>query len=438
MKKLRHLQTYRYLLLLFIISNFIFAQENKNIKTFLLNGEYKKVINVLEAKLSEQDSLSFYEYKSLGFAYQRLMNFSKAIPMLSRANKMQPENLQPLFMLGSCYNSLGKDTQAKLIYKLILEKDSTNLTAMVNLGEVLIKREEYNEASKLYSKMTLADSTNPYYLSQLGICELKKGNKNLAQHYFEESLQVNNGNTKTILRLAKIYYTKQEYDKAKKILKQGLAQNSRSKPLNKMIAEIFYKKKQYEEAIIKYLYLNSIGDTTAQTYQRLGITYYYLSFTKNIDRNKIRIMKLKEAIAALEKSYVKDNDNPVTALYLGLCHKALEEHKTAAKYFEESLDKMFPDYIGQVYKNLAISYEHIKDYKNAILNYKEAIKYLPKEKVLLFYLATVSDRYYKDKKIAFRLYKKFLKSDNNADVKLINYTKERIKILDKDINFWGK
>jgi len=203
-----------------------------------------------------------------------------------------------------------------------------------------------------------------------------------------------------------------------------------------MIAEVYYKKKEYENSIIKYLYVITIGDSLAPTYQKLGIAYYYLSFTKNIGSEKMKTMKLREGISALEKSYEKENSNSLTALYLGLCHKALNEHKIAIKYFEESLDKMFPGYIGEVYKNLAVSNEQIKNYKEAIVNYKEAIEYLPADKLLLFYLASVYDRYYQDKSVALEHYKKFLKNSNGADVKLIEYSKKRVDKLGKEINFW--
>ncbi len=434
MKKL----TFTFFLFLFSFSISIVAQEKTNIKSLLLNGNYQKVINILETKLNKQDSLSFNEYNSLGIAYQNLMNYQKALPMFHKAIKFHQKDIRTLMLIANANVFLGRSNIAKSYYKIILEIDSTNLNAMISLGKTLIDLQEFTAASELYKKMILTDSTNSYFYSQLGICELRKGNKNLAITYFEESLRLNDRNTKTILRLAKLYYNKKQFDKAKEIIQKGLSNNSRNKSLNKMLAEIYYKKRQYEDAIIKYLYAITIGDSSAQTYQKLGMSYYYLSFTKNINKKEMKIMKLKEGISALEKSYQKENDNAVTALYLGLCHKTLNEHKEAIKYFEESLDKMFPDYIGEVYKNLAVSDEQIKNYKDAITNYREAIKFLPGQKSLLFYLASVYDRYYKDKSIALSYYKKFINNSKNADPKLIDYTKDRIKKLNRDINFWGK
>jgi len=418
--------------------NILLAQKSNDVKVLLLEGEYQKAINVLELKLSEQDSLSFKEYNTLGVAYQRIMSFSKALSSFKKATKLKPGNIQNNLLIGSCYSSLGNNNLAKFTYQKILELDSANLTAMVSLGKILIELDEFSNASDLYQKLILADSTNSYFYSQLGICELKKNNKISAKKHFKKSINLNNNNSKTILRLAKLYYNDQEFDEAEKTLQEGLSNNSQNKALNKMIAEVFYKKKQYEEAIIKYLYVTSIGDTSAQTYQRLGLSYYYMSFTKSINNKEMKELKLNEAISAFTKSYQKDRANSVTALYLGLCNKALDKHETAIKYFEESLNKMFPDYIGEVYKNLAISNEQLVNYHDAIINYQKAIKYLPSNNILTFYLASVYDRYYKDKSVAIPYYKKFLKKNNSDDIKLIEYTKSRLEQLDKDINFWGK
>ncbi|MCP5061159.1 MAG: tetratricopeptide repeat protein [Ignavibacteriae bacterium] len=438
MQKLKSTSILYLLLILISFTNIILSQESKNVKSLLFSGEYQKVINILEKKLSEQDSLSFNEYNTLGVAYQRVMNFSNALSSFKKASKLKPDNIQNQLLIGNCYNSLGNNNLAKFTYQKILELDSVNLTAMVSLGKILIELDEFKNSSELYQKLILMDSTNSYFYSQLGICELKKNKKISAKKHFEKSIELNNNSSKTILRLAKLYYNDQEFDEAKRILQEGLSQNSQNKALNKMIAEVFYKKKQYEEAIIKYLYVISIGDTSTQTYQRLGLSYYYMSFTKNINNKEMKELKLNEAISAFTKSYQKNIDNSVTALYLGLCNKALDKHKTAIKYFEESLKKMFPDYIGEVYKNLAISNEQLTNYHDAIINYQKAIKYFPSNKLLTFYLASVYDRYYRDKSVAMPYYKKFLKNNNSNDIKLIEYARSRLEQLDKDVNFWGK
>ncbi len=425
-------------LFLFGFSVSSLAQENYIIKSLLFNGEYQKVINILGEKIAEQDSLSFNEYYNFGLAYQRIMNFSKAIPMFYEANKLEPENIQTLLMIGNCHGSLGNNIAAKYTYIKVLDIDSNNVNAMINLGKTLIELEEFDEASELYNTLIQSDSTNSYFFSQLGLCALKKGDKKLSKKYFRDSFILNDSNTKTILRLAKLYYNDKQLNQAVKLLQHGLTQNSKSKKLNKMFADIFYKKKQYEEAIIKYLFLITIGDSSAQTYQKLGMSYYYLSFNNGYQKEKVRELKLNEGIEALTKANNKDETDPITTLYLGLCYKELSQHDEAIKYFEETLNRVFPDYLDEIYSNLGISYGETKNYIESIRAYKEALSFNPGKTNLYFYLANIYDNYYKDKSVAVLYYKKFLNEDANIDEKLAEYSKSRIELLNKETDFWNR
>lgn len=425
-------------LLLFGFSISILAQENNNLKSLLLSGEYQKVINILEQRITEQDSLSFDEYSTIGQAYQRIMNFSKAVPFLYNAHELEPKNIQTLLLLGNCYNSLGNNVMAKFSYNKILDLDSNNIMAMVSLGKVFIELDEFNVASNVYKKLIDIDSSNSYYFEQLGICELKKGNKDLAKKYFGDSFALNSSNTKTILRLAKLYINDKQLDEASKLLQFGLTKNSKNKSLNKMLADVFYKKKQYEEAIIKYLYAITIGDTTARTYQKLGMSYYYLSFNSGYQREEVRKLKLNEGVEALIKAYNKEDTDPINTLYLGLCYKELTQHEEAIKYFEETLNKVLPDYMDEIYSNLGSSYGETKNYIESIKAYKKALNYNPTKTTLYFYLANVYDNYYEDKSVAVLYYQKFIDESIDADENLIGYSLHRINTLTKEAKFWGK
>jgi tetratricopeptide (TPR) repeat protein len=438
MKKIKFINLLFCLTLLIILLQTNYAQENNNVKYLLINGNYQEIVNILEGKLFKEDSLSFSELNTLGIAYQNLMNFSKATTAFYKASILKPENTYNLLLLANSFASLGNNNSAKITYDKILELNPENLIAMINLGKILIELDEFNSASKLYTKMISSDSSNSYYYSQLGICELEKGNRALAKQCFEESLQIDNTNVKTVLRLAKLYYKDEQYSEAANLLKEGLTQNSKNKSLNKMLADVFYKNKQYEEAIIKYLYTITIGDTSAQIYQKLGLTYYYLSFNSTYKQPEVRELKLNEAIEAFQKSYLKDTDDPITTLYLGLCYKEIRNYDKSINYLEETLKKVFPEYIGEIYSNLGISYGATKNYIESIKAYKEALQYNSEKRTLHFYLANIYDNYYADKSVAVLYYKKFVDENTDADENLIGYSLNRIKALTQEAEFWGK
>lgn len=420
-----------------ILFNHLLAQENLDIKSLIINGDEEEVINILEIKQNNKDTLNFTEYFSLGIAYQRRMNFQRAISAFSEAKKLEPQNIQNLLMLGSCYSANGNDNFAKFIFTEVLLVDSNNQNAKINLGRILLSMDEYKHASKIYESLVKSDSLNAYFYSQLGICNYRVGDNNSAIKNFEKSISLQNTNSKIILMLAKLYYDNKNYDKALEVLQYGTTHNYENKQLNKMIADVFYKKSKYHEAIIKYLYTTTIGDTSASIYQKLGMSYYYLSFTSSFINADIRTLKLNEGIKALNTAVSKDSDDPLNWLYMGLCHKELNEHDTAIKYFEETLNRVFPDYLGEVFYNLGASYDKVGKYVESIHAYKEAFSYKPEKQLINFYLANIYDRYYKDKSVAVLYYQKFVDESNDADENLIGYSLNRIKTLSQETNFWS-
>lgn len=414
------------------------AQENVDIKSLLINGDYEEVINILEIKQSSNDTLNFSEYFSLGSAYQRMMNFQQAISAFSEAKKLEPNNIQNLLMLGSCYSSNGNDNYAKFIFTEVLLLDADNKNAKINLSSILLSLDEFEHASKIYESLVKSDSLNAYFYSQLGICKYRDGNKEAAIENFEKSIALNHSNSKTILMLAKLYYSEKKYDETLEILEIGLMHNPNNRYLIKMLADVYYKKDQYHEAILKYLSAITMGDTSAIIYQKLGMSYYYMSFTSSFINTDTRELKLNEGIEALKIALDKDKNDPLNSLYSGLCYKELNEEETAVKYFEETLDKVYPDYLGEVFYNLASSYDKMGDYVNSIQSYKKALDYKPEKQLINFYLANIYDRYYKDKSVAVLYYQKFVDESIEADENLIGYSWNRIKDLSQEAKFWGK
>lgn len=430
------LKTKIFITILLLLSLNTLAQDSREIKELFVGAEYQKVIQILESKINNNIQLDFDEYFYLGNAYHREMNHNNAVSAFEEAKKINPFNIRNLLMLGSTYSANGNDNSAKHIFTEVLNIDSANNTALINLGRIFLANEEYGIASNIYQNLILKDSTNSYFYSQLGISKYREGEIDKAAEYFEKSIAINNSNSKIILMLARLYYNEKKYDKTLGVLKIGFEHDSKNKKLNKMLADVFYKQNNYHEAVIKYLTAITWGDTSSNTFQKLGMAYYYLSFTKNFINTDTRELKLNEGIDALKRALIKDENDPLNFLYLGLCYKELGDDTTAINYFEETLNKIYPEYIGEVYYNLAGSYDRTGKYVESIQTYKKALTYKPDKQLLNFYLANIYDRYYKDKSVAVLYYQKFVDESIEADQNLIGYSLNRIKALSQEANFW--
>ena len=204
--------------------------------------------------------------------------------------------------------------------------------------------------------------------------------------------------------------------------------------LNKFAAELYFKLKKYKSAIAKFEQCVFLGDSTADLYRKLGLSYY--SLAKGMVSAQIPTDSLlNEAFKSFTISYKLDNKNPITAMYLGLIYKEKGEYETAVKFFERSTDLIFPSYLDVLFINLGASYELLGELKNAIGAYKEARNYAPEKTEILFYLGSVYDRYYKDKSVALKFYEKFLNRQTDSDPKLVEYAKERMERIKEIIHF---
>ncbi len=421
-----------------VFSQLLFAQEDIELNKLLSSGKYQKIIQKLKDKNAKGIELNFDECKSLGIAYKKLMNFNNSIIFFVKAKELQPNNIELLSHLASSFSLSGNHLKAEETYYKILELDTNNITNRISLASEQYTLKKYDEAIENYTQLLEYDSTNAYFYFQLGLCKIKLNDSKKAQTYLSKSIKLNPNNQKAISLLARLFYNEEEYDKTIKVLQNALTNNAQNIQFNNLLADSFYKMRKYNEAIIKYLYVITLGDSSHTVFQKLGMTYYYLSFTSAYKKLKTRNLKLQEGIDALLKSYEIKNNNPMTTLYLGLCYKELDDYDNSIKYLEETLNFAYPDYLDQIYSNLGYAYSEKNQFKESIVSYKEALSFKPERKVLLYYLANVYDRYYADKSVALNYYRKFAKEAKDVDENLISYSLYRIKELTHEEDFWKK
>ncbi len=420
------------IILLIAIVKFAFAQspDSLNVDKLLLKGKFTEVIEVLSAK----DSLTAQEHFKLGKAFMNLMQYSEALKHFSKAVREDANNSEYLYALADAYGFINRPLIAKYFFERVLAIDSTNFSAKIKLAKTFLDIRNYKKAEKLYGEMVERDSLNDYFINRLGFCKIKNGDTTSALRLFNYAFGKGIIGTKTALLLAKIYFSKEKYDSALTVINSALDKDKLNLELNKFAAELYFKLKKYRSAVAKFNQCVILGDSTADLYQKLGLSYY--SLANNSDSSKSSNGDFfDEAFKSFTISYKLDNKNPITAMYLGLIYKEKDEYETAVKFFERSLDLIFPSYLDVLLINLGASYELTGDLKNAIKAYKEARKYAPHKAEILFYLGSVYDRYYKDKSVALKYYGKFLSVQKNADEKLVNYAKERMERLKEIIHF---
>ena len=135
---------------------------------------------------------------------------------------------------------------------------------------------------------------------------------------------------------------------------------------------------------------------------------------------------------ALEKSIDNDDPDPLVFYYLGLTFKNIANYDKAIFYLDNAIKEYVPDYVQDVYIQLADSYDQSGDYQKALAIYKQVNSIYPGWSLPLFYIATIYDKYYADRRPSLEYYQLFIDNSNKKDERFIKYAEQRIeKIIEK-------
>ncbi len=418
--------------------NLLSAQQDStqaNIDSLMNAGKYKEVVEILTDS-EKTDTLTLNEYKSLGKAYQNLYNFSKAFSCFSLAKQIFGYSYDVNFQLGKAALKIGQKDFAELAFVEILKNDSTNYLATIELANLLIDERKYDKAEPLFNSLSSSDTTNTYFLNRLAYCNWKMERYKRAIELYIKTLEINFFDPTASIQLGKIYYDSERYKEARYVLEKSLEGNRSNLGINKLLAESLFKLNKYEAAVVHYGKSLALGDSSAGVFQKLGFCYYFIAVSGNMINEEVFNLKMNEAITALTKAYERD-ENPLTTLYLGICYKELKNFEQARFYLEETINIIIPEYMVDVYTHLGAAFEYEEKYSEAISSYLEAYSYDPGRKVLLFYLASVMDRFYADREIPMIYYNKFLREDTTGNAALTKYAEDRIEKLREQRHFNG-
>jgi tetratricopeptide (TPR) repeat protein len=102
--------------------------------------------------------------------------------------------------------------------------------------------------------------------------------------------------------------------------------------------------------------------------------------------------QLKEALNVISQIEKIEQPNCEILLTKASIFSQLRDSKSAIKYFKESLVLSEPEDRDEIYLDLAMEYENINDYKEALVVLNEAIKYNPKNEGAIYEVAFCYDQ----------------------------------------------
>ncbi|EAQ40776.1 tetratricopeptide repeat protein [Polaribacter sp. MED152] len=381
-------------------------------------GRYKMALKVLD----EGESSFLSNYKK-AIIYESIDNFKKASFYLEKAIRFKDDEKANL-KLAKNYRALGQSAKAIPIYEKLIAKDTLNLVLKYQLGKMYVINRKPKKAISTFSYLVKQDVNNANYTYYLGLAYALNGQRDPMINSFIATYKKDSTHLKAIKRLAKSFHKLQDKDSTQLFVDKGLALNKNDVELNKLKINRLYKDKNYLEAVPLLKKLDTIDRKETYSKVMLGRVFYNLDsleqakkvFTKLsfIDREDYTALTYLGDIYFKEKNYNKAMMNYMMATTRGKEARDAEYYGLARVFYELEKPKMAIKFFKKAYE------ENISNYR------------------ALYQLATMSDDYYKDKKIAYRLYNEYTEKFWRKDEGMNNFVRNRINEIKKDYFMRGE
>ena len=382
------------------------------VDSLFAKGRYKLALKELDAKPS-----SFLSNYKKAVIYESIDNYKKAVEFLEKAITIKDDEKAKL-KLAKNYRRLKESKKAILIYEEIIAKDSLNLVLQYQLGKLYLITRNAEKAATTFKYLILRDTTNANYSYHLGLAFTLKGKRDLMINSFIDTFEKDTLHIKAIIRLAKSFKKLKDIDYTQLFVDKGLVLSPNHFELNQFKINQLFKEKKYIETLPFLLNIDTLYNKDNYSINALGKVYYNLDslekakkyFTKlsHIDREDYKANTYLGHIAMKEKEYKSAMMNYMISTFKGKEKRDEEYYSLATMYYETNKPKQAMKAFEQAFK------ENGRNYK------------------ALYQLAKISDDYYKEKKIAYRHYIKYIETFYDANEDIAAFVRSRIKEIKKE------
>ena len=382
------------------------------VDSLFAKGRYKLALKELD-----KNNPSFLSNYKKAIIYESIDDYKKTAEFLEKALIFKNDDKANL-RLAKTYQRLKKYKSAVSIYEEIVARDSLNLILKYRLGKLYLITRSGDGAISTFNNLIEKDDTNANYSYQLALAYALKNNKDQMMNSFLDAYVKDTNHLKAIVRLALNYRKLNDSDSTDLFVNKGLALDNNHINLNKIKINNMYLDKNYGEAVPLLLHLDTIDRRDTYSKSMLAKVYYNMD---SLEKAKLYFKKL----TIIDKKDFKPHT------YLG--HIAMKEKD----YNAAMMSYMMATFIGkekrdEEYFGLATMYYETKKPKAAINAFQKAVRENGSNHKALFQLAKLSDDYYKDKKIGYELYIKYIERFYNSDEGMSNFVKGRIKEIKKE------
>jgi tetratricopeptide (TPR) repeat protein len=407
----------------------LFAFSQSELEKQFYNGEYQKVLSVIEPKIENNTALE-NEYMLAAKCYLSAYRHHDAATCFKNILEKNPGHSTAREGLADIQSTLGHEKEALRNYsQLPIPAKNDSLRIGGKKASVLMDMYHYNKAAGIYERLMEVDTANVYFFRRLMTAKYKQKQYLKVVGLYLDSTMCESCKTDKEVRMmvADSYHKFGGYQQSLQLVNELLQQDSTYIPALSKAAHIYFSTyKNYEDAVVLYRRLNELEKGSDPFHLRNQAICEY--FTGNY------------AIAAplLDSLISEISNDAFIPFYAGLAYKELREFDKSLELLQLASEIVIPAYTGDIYHHLGRAYASRRELKKAIETYKKVREYAPSNYQVLYDIAVTYEEYNLNRTLALGYYELFLDACSNIKSTSYKYAKNRVKQIKEDLFFAGE
>lgn len=230
-------------------------------------GNYAKAVNMYATLGSTNAGIQ------IARAYNAMGNYDKAIAQYQIVLEEDSQQQLAHFELGKLLLKSKTYDEARKRFQFLVSVAGDNPEYHYYLGEAYRQLDQSSGSLVSYKKAIEKDSTHLRSLFQLGKYFTIKGEKNQALQYIDQGLEFYKNDVALINLKALVYYNDGRFSEAIPWLEKVLELGEKKEFVYEKLAHSYYKEWEFEKAKAAYGELLKFNDTNSDYYYALAETY---------------------------------------------------------------------------------------------------------------------------------------------------------------------
>ena len=384
-------------------------------ETYSLQGDTARAVEEYKLTLV-YDPQSAQVRVRLAAEYVKQGLVSEALEQAKAAIEKDPDFADAHILLGGLYSAIRDYDSAVKEYRTVQKANPENFEAPLFVGAILAEQKKYDEAAaqfELLAKNTSNTNANVawYYLGRVWLEQNKDKNTAKAESAFNQSLKIKPSYLEGTLALGQLFETANHKDKAQKLYQVYQEKYGPSASVAEELSRIYIEAKDYAHAYEQFAIMEAADSNDINIKAKMAFIL-------------IEQQRYPEAITRLEDVLALEPGSDKIRFYLGAVYEEVKDFKNAivqfekvpigSSYYSEAIVHSsylykvlgnYPKAIETVVAGIKTKDDHApfyalyasllddqKEYRRAAEMLTDAVKKVPDQAQLYFFLGNMQDR----------------------------------------------